>query len=306
MKKLTVLLMYVTIFSCFTACAVSPFKSEGEGTRVPAETVNPKGGEPLTSSPREDSEPAVGVEEETIFDRGEIKIAVVSLNTEKYLYGPELNVAVENNSPQDITVQARSCAVNGAMVDAVFSCDVPAGETARDRIIFLSESLEEAGIRTIRNIELRICVFDTESWETIAQSDLISIETTADPSFRQSFDDRGEVLLNTVGYKIVAKRLLRAESLWGANLVLYLENKTEKEAVFQVREVYVNGSDVPVSFSTDVLPGKVAYGNVKIYKRDLDMAKIKEIKEIKLTFRIADARDYDVILDSGPVELKFD
>ncbi|MGI5935216.1 MAG: hypothetical protein ACOX7I_00175 [Oscillospiraceae bacterium] len=305
MKKLTALLMSFTIFSCFTACVASPAAGKCNKISVPAETVDPDRAELLPPSTDEDEELAVEVEEELIFDQDDIKITVVSLNTRNFLYGPELNMAVENNSRRDITLQARSCAVNGAMVEAVFSCDVPAGEKARDSIIFLSESLEEAGIKTIKNIEFRVCIFDTESWATITQSDIVTLTTTADPSFKQKFDDSGEVLLRTRGYKIVVKRLERGESLWGANLVLYMENKTDEYAVFQVRDVHVNGSAVPVSFSREVLPGKVAFAAVKIYKRDLDKAKIREIKEIMLTFRIANAEDYVVIMDSEPMLIKF-
>jgi len=302
-KNLTALLMSFSIFVCFTVCIVSP--ATGSKISIPARPAEPDGAQSLPPSSYDNDDLAVDVEEKLVFDQNNIRITVNSLNTENFLYGPELNVTIENNSGLDITVQILSCAVNGAMVEAVFSCDVPAGEKARDRIVFVSESLEKAGIKTIINIEFRVCVFDTRSWDTIIQSDTVALTTTAYPSFKQSFDGSGEVLLRTRGYKIVAKRLERAENLWGADLVLYMENKSNMDSIIQVRDVYINGTAIRVPFSKDVLSGKVAFDAISIYKEDLDKAKIKEIKEIKLSFHIINAENYMVILDSEPVVMKF-
>lgn len=75
----------------------------------------------------------------------------------------------------DVTVQIRDLSVNGFMTDAVFSPNVTAGKRAIDTITFLSSDLEENNISSIETVELSFHIFDSIEWETIADTDTISI-----------------------------------------------------------------------------------------------------------------------------------
>ena len=104
-----------------------------------------------------------------------------------------------------MTVQARNSAVNGVMIDTMFSCDVAPGKKANDEITFSSSELKRAGIETIKEIQFQLHIFDADSWNTIVDSDPIVITTNADPSFVQEYDDDGVLLLDKQGFKIVAQ-----------------------------------------------------------------------------------------------------
>lgn len=108
------------------------------------------------------------------YDGNNVKI-IVKGATEDSILGPGITVYIENNGEQDITVQTRDISINGFMVDALFSCDVCVGKRAVDSITFLSSDLEENEIAQIETVELSFHIFDTSAWETIVDTDAVTI-----------------------------------------------------------------------------------------------------------------------------------
>ena len=95
----------------------------------------------------------VTLAETVLFDQDGIRITATGLSTDS-LFGPELNLLVENDSAQNIVVQPNYCMVNGYMMDGLLSADVAAGKKANDTLDFLSNALARCGIETIADIEL--------------------------------------------------------------------------------------------------------------------------------------------------------
>ena len=104
-----------------------------------------------------------------------IKIVVKALDSEDSLWGSDLYLYIENNSGENITVQTRDCSVNGFMIDPVFSSEVVNGKKALDSIVFFESDLEENGITTFESIELSFHIFETESWDTITDTEVITM-----------------------------------------------------------------------------------------------------------------------------------
>lgn len=109
------------------------------------------------------------------YEGNDVKIVVKGLSEADSLFGPSIVVYIENNGDQAFTVQARDVSVNGFMVDALFSTDVMPGKRAVDTITFLSEELEENDITAIEAVELSFTVFDFVGWDTIVDTDTVTI-----------------------------------------------------------------------------------------------------------------------------------
>lgn len=103
-----------------------------------------------------------------------LKIVVKGLSEDDIL-GSSIIVYIENNTGEDVTVQARDVSLNGLMVDPVFSCEVGNGKHAVDTITFLSSDLEENEITEIQNAELSFHVFTWENLETSVDTEAITI-----------------------------------------------------------------------------------------------------------------------------------
>lgn len=111
---------------------------------------------------------------EVIFEANDIKIISKGAADES-LFGPGLLLYIENNSSEDITIQARNTSVDGFMVEPVFSTEVVSGKKAISSILFMKSDLETNGIETIGTIETAFTFFNTDSWSTILDTDAITI-----------------------------------------------------------------------------------------------------------------------------------
>lgn len=113
---------------------------------------------------------------ELAYEGNDVKVVIKEHTEENSILGPGITVYIENNSDKDITVQVRDVSVNGFMVDAIFSSEVTAGKHAVDTILFPSSELEENEITEMKKVELSFHIFDTSSWDTIVDTDVVTIE----------------------------------------------------------------------------------------------------------------------------------
>ena len=91
------------------------------------------------------------------------------------IFGPGLTLYVENDTDNAITVQCRDTSVNGFMIDGSYSEDVMPGKHALGTLTFFSTSMEENEIETIEEIELSFHIYNADGWETIADSDKVTL-----------------------------------------------------------------------------------------------------------------------------------
>ena len=130
----------------------------------------------ITTSAAEEYEYTYDDSGEIAYNANGVKIVVKGLSENDSILGPGIIVYIHNESNQNITVQTRDVSINGFMVDGMFSSDVAIGKHCIDSITFLSSDLEENGIEKIESTELAFHIFNSESWRTIADSDVILIE----------------------------------------------------------------------------------------------------------------------------------
>lgn len=247
----------------------------------------------------------VTVDEQVVLDHDGITVTVKSLEMDG-TWGPRLKVFVENKRENSVTIQVRDLAINGVMVESIFSCEVAAGKQANDEIVFMSTDLEVAGIELIKEIEFKFHVFDTETWDTVFDSETITITTSAPPSFAQAYDDSGFVALDQDGFKIVIKYLDSKESFWGADIYTYIENNSDIDATIQIRNMSVNGFMIEPIFSTEVLAGKKAFDTITFLESDLTDNEITSIDELEFKFHIFETNSGDTVLDSAQITVTFE
>lgn len=112
---------------------------------------------------------------EVFYDEDGIKIIGKGLSNNDSIFGPGLIVYIENNTDTDFTVQVRDTSVNGFMIDTIMSEDVAAGKKAITAVTFFKSDLEENEITIITSIETSFHVFDMDGWDTIVDTDPITI-----------------------------------------------------------------------------------------------------------------------------------
>lgn len=144
-------------------------------TKAKDNTTNNDSVKPATAN--ESTEPQPTQEEpqsnEVVYDANGIKITYTGI--EDSILGKKVKFLIENNSEKSYTVQERDLSVNGFVVDASMSADVPAGKKANDGITIYESSLEENGITDIENIEFYFHVFNSNEWLDDFDSAIITL-----------------------------------------------------------------------------------------------------------------------------------
>lgn len=246
----------------------------------------------------------VVIEEQVLLDQDGIKITAKELSNDSF-WGPEVKVLVENTSSKSVTVQLRDVSVNGIMMEPMFSTDVAPGKKVNDSITFMSSEFEEAGITIIQNMEFSFHVFDTESWDTVFDSETIYLATNADGLIEQELDKEGQLVLEQDGISVVIKEADSEDSFWGADIYVYVENNSDRNVTVQARSVSINGFMVEPMFSCDVAAGKQAYDSLTFLESDLTENGIESIDNMEISFHVFDTESWDTIFDSEQINVSF-
>ncbi len=265
----------------------TPITSKG-----PEETIKP--------SPIEE----ILVDEELVFDDEDIKIWVKSFD-DNGIFGPSLELLIENNREEDIMVQVRGTTVNDVVVNTIFSVNVSAGKEASKDITLMQSSLDKAGIELVKDIELRFVISDGDNWATILATDPIKISTSVDPSFKQEYDDSGQLILDQDGIRIIVRGIDNEDTLWGASVVLFIENNQDQGIRVQAKDVSVNGFAIDSLLSSEIPAGKKAYAEISFAEADLKEHDIKTIEEIEMVLHISEIESWDSLLISDPITVSF-
>jgi energy-coupling factor transporter ATP-binding protein EcfA2 len=116
------------------------------------------------------------LEEHSVLTEDGIRI-VGKYVDENSIWGASVLLYIDNDSGKNVTVQADDMSINGFMVTPFFSSSVYNGRMSIDGITILSSDLEKNGITSVDEIELKFHIFNTDTFETIKDSDIITFST---------------------------------------------------------------------------------------------------------------------------------
>ncbi len=305
--KRSILFIIFILALCLQACGPKEKEENRDGGKT-EDTEDKSGDKDNTETPdkeqdQQEEPPAaqITINEQVLYEKDDIRITATAFSEDEFL-GPEIKLLIENNSTIDATVQAREVSVNGLMIDPTMSSDVAAGKKANDSLAFFTEDLEQNAIDKIAVVELRFSIFNTDTFEEIAETDTITILTSVSDSFVQTYDDSGDVIYEKDKIRIIEKGILTNE-LFGPELRIYIENNSEKNITVQAQKVSVNGFMVEPIFSSEVSPGKKRNDGITFLDLEDD---IVAITQVELSFVILDTDSFEKIDESDTIEIKYD
>ena len=93
---------------------------------------------------------------------------------ENSFWGSAILLYIENNSGKSVGINVDDMSINGFMITPYFSTTVYDGKKALEDITILSNQLEENGIESIHNVELKFHIYSSDTYETIADTEPIT------------------------------------------------------------------------------------------------------------------------------------
>lgn len=289
MKK--IFLLFLIVFLT-VGCSSQSTDSSSNSNNNSAETNNNNSAETNNNEKAQAS-----LSETIILDENEV--VVTAKEIKESIFGTDLTVSIENNSEKNLTFQIRDSSINGYMIDALFSCDVAAGKKANDSITFSNTQMELCNIKDISDIEFSFYIFD-DNWDDYLVSNLVTLKTSISDSYKYEFDDSGLELYNDGSIRIIYKGL-DTESILGSDVLLYIENMSDRNICVQARNASINGYMINPLLSEEVVPGKRAIADMTIMSSDLESNNIEKIEEIELSFHIFDNDSWDTIVDTESI-----
>lgn len=276
-----------------------------DDSKTPSEGSGPSNNGSIDDVKDDEKKEEVTVEEQVILDENDIKITLKSIEYSG-IFGPSLQLLIENNSSDSVTIQTRSSSVNDVMIETLFSSDLMPGKKANDEIIFMESTLKHAEITTIKDIEFIFHVFNSENWNEIFDSEVIKIKTSANDSYVQKYDDSGQEVMDEKDIRIIMKRVNTSDSFWGADVYVYIENNSNKNITVQARDVSINGFMIDPIFSSDVVSGKKSFDTITFFEEDLEKNNIESIDDMEISFHIFESDGWDTIYDSEMTTIRFE
>ena len=233
-------------------------------------------------------------------------VKVTATGYEEGWMGPEVKILVDNTSSKNVLVTAESVSVNGYMMSyASLYADVAAGKKANESLTIMTSQLNQAGIETVAEIAFRIDISDADTWDTLATSELIALNTSA-AGMEQPVDDSGDVIYQADGIKIVCKGL-KQDIIWDGTIVFYMENNSGSPITVYAENVSVNGFMQDAGLWSDLRNcTRIVDGMSLLDLSDLELENIDEIQNIEFTLRIINSETWEEITVTDVIALNFE
>lgn len=244
-----------------------------------------------------------------LYDDGALRIAADWEETRKYEDG--IRVVVENHTQLDLNVVARDILVNDyVMEDSSLYIPVEAGHTAEGWLYLDSSDLERAGITDVQWVFASFEAYDTESYETVAESESVALCTTG--VLTQERSDSGEVLFDQDGIRLICKGYLPSdydpEVFSKGSLLFYLENKTDVTVDCFTDEVTVNGQETSLTLWCSLPPNTQAVRRMYLFglsDEHLNIRTREDVTEMLASFMIDIQDESGATLTTDPLSIPF-
>ena len=149
---------------------------------------------------------------------------------------------------------------------------------------------------------MELKILDGETYQTLATTGTVTLQTSAAGSYTQTYDDSGEEIYNANGIRVVMQR--QAEDLFGQEIHFYLENTSDRTVVVQSEDVSVNGYMISNWLYADLIPGAHAVEALTLFTSDMEENGIETIETVELALNIVDAETYQTIEKTAPITLQ--
>lgn len=285
MRKKSKLLAVLLCMVLFASMALGSGESNSDGKEI------------VSTEDGKSSKITIG--ERTILDNDGIVITAKEYVSDS-IFGDGIKLLLENNSDQTVTVGCKALIVNNYMISDLFVSELAAGKKSNEVMYLSSSELKAAGIDTVGQVEMYFHVYDSVTYDTIFDSECVTIQTSEYPNMDTTPDDVGTELYNENGIRIVGKTV-DEDSFWGTAILLYCENTSGEDIGVAVDEMSVNGFMMNPLFSATVYNEKMAIDEITIFSNELEENGITSIEDVELKFRIYNAETYSTIVESDTI-----
>lgn len=232
-----------------------------------------------------------------VFSNGEVSATVIGYGEDE-LYDYYVSFYLENKSADtDYTFDVSTLAANGVEIISTAAFIIPAGKMGLEKCYISESQLSKSGITDFSDIFFTMGAFEADNWEAeyVAKQSVHVYpkgQENAVPFVREA-EPEDKIIADNDKVTIIVTGLSKNEDLDSQDLCFYFVNKTDKEIMFTIEDVSVNGYMMDPFFATAVHPGFSKFADTSWYEDELSDHGIDKITEIEFTMIARDANDWD-------------
>lgn len=253
----------------------------------------------------------ISVDETVLVDDNGIKITAVGVELDE-----ESNVCVqlkiENNTDNDVTVYASSGSVNGCdIIPSIYGglLDIGAHEEIETLLGYLRYDLQIHGITDINYMEVSFRISDTDGnfldncWYTTS----VRMNTIENIVTNENCDIGPAIVYDNNGVTISILGIYNNEDTGCSDVAIYIENYNTYGISVESSYIEANGCESCSEFNRYIKPEDTKLEFIEIDKEFFSKNGFKTVDDIKTTFNIVEVYDtgYEPLGDTGEILVKF-
>lgn len=240
-------------------------------------------------SPETAQTPAVNLEPTVLLDQDGVRITALGYDPDAML-GAWVPLRIENTSDRNVEVQTQWGALNGWMMDALGYFTVEAGQTVEDHILFISTEVHRADAAAAAQITLQLGVTDSENYQEVANTGLVTLETSAAADYTPAALPEGTLVYEENGVRILASAA--DDEMLGSELRFWAENTSDRTVTIRYDDLQLSGLESQNTIA-ELLPGTREVDGLKLSGSAADCAG----KTLKLKLNVMDSNTYETLAD---------
>lgn len=304
MKKMIAVLLALAMTGMLCACGGG--RNEEETGRENAGTFAEAAEEPVTV-PETEEEFEIEQEPETVSEEESELGDMVFIDNEfcrveatgaewNNIGDYEYNLVVENRTDKLLILKAEYVMVNGWNVGGVMEAFVEAGQTANEALSIKKESMEDCGIGEITSITIWLDHnINPDLWDdTDNVYTIYPCGREAAREYTREAKAEDEVLMENDDVTVILEsRGLDEKGLY-YRMKLYIENKTDKNLVFEADHLTLNGIEGSIYLNeyTRAHSKSVARISLDVRYTELEGVAPEELKDAEMQIHIFDENNF--------------
>ena len=284
MKKTCTWILCVLLASFLIACSSSSSKPESTSSDTAKEKTEEK------------KEEKVSVKDfsQVIVENENIKFEITGIEPDGIM-SYDWKVYLENNTDKTLMYAIEDASINGTVCTPVFATTVAPGKKSNDTVSWLKSLLKDSHIEDVTAVEFHLRVYDSDDWSADALVDEVFTvypmgeENAEYVVFEQK--DSDQVLFDNEYCRMIVTGSEEG-SIYGYNMKVYLENKTDHTMMFAVDESSINGFMCEPFWATSIPAHKNKYDSIGWLKSSLDENGITDIESVEIRVRVYDFEDF--------------
>lgn len=113
--------------------------------------------------------------------------------------------------------------------------------------------------------------------------------TTAPTDGEGKFEEKVLVDNDKITFTVTG---VKQDPIWGYTLQVFVENKTDKNLMFSLDDVSVNGFMVDPLWAESIAPGKKSNGEIHFSEKSFKDNGIESVEELEFTLRVYNEKDW--------------